>query len=61
MKIQYFEMGLRSTLIIGTVSGLIICLTIVTIAITLGFAAGRFFEESYHFIGNISMNVYKFC
>lgn len=41
MKIQYFEMGLRSTLIIGTVSGLIICLTIVAIAITLEFATGE--------------------
>ena len=36
-------MGLRSTLIIGTVSGLIICLTIVAIAVTLEFAAGKLF------------------
>ena len=52
-------MGLRSTLIIGTVSGLIICLTIVAIAITLEFVAGSQLEGSYHFIGNISMNLHK--
>ena len=46
-------MGLRSTLIIGTVSGLIICLTIVAIAITLEFATGKLFGWVLSFMESI--------
>ena len=56
-KIWFIEMGLRSTLIIGTVSGLIICLTIVAIAFTLEYAAGGYFVDSYCFIGNTLINL----